>query len=132
MLEFDEFLKIPGCAENRHCFLGEQKGEEGEEEKVECRNDFYQTYEKVIVSIFAKKVVKGEEKVSFGEETLNVDLKMEGRKRFVEEYPLYGKIDPAGCSYKVMGTKVELVLKKGKFIPRRRWWWTKGEKGIRE
>lgn len=118
VLEFDQFLKIAGCAQDKHLFVGQPKTEE-EEQLVECRNDFYQTYGNVIVSIFAKKVDKDAATVEFEERELRVDLPMQvtaqgGPKvqRFKMTYPLYGPIDPAGCTYKVMGTKVELNLKK--------------------
>lgn len=116
VLEFEEFLKIGGCKEDRHCFVGEPKSET-EEELVECRNDFYQTFTNVIVSIFAKKVEKEKAKIEFRERELEVDLPMPDRKRFKVTYPLYGKIDPEGCTFKVMGTKVEVNLKKGGVIP---------------
>lgn len=52
VLEFDEFLKIEGCKRAKHCFLGQQKPGQGEEELVQCRHDMYQTPKQVsIVSI---------------------------------------------------------------------------------
>jgi len=38
---------------------------------------------------------------------------MPGDKRYKVSFPLYGAIDPAGCEYKVLTTKIELKLKKG-------------------
>jgi hypothetical protein len=113
VLEFEEFLKIKGCAENRHLYVGAPKGEE---ELVTCRNDFYQTYTNVIVSIFAKKVEKESAVVKFEERTLTVDFKMDGGKRFRNEYPLFGPIDPEKSTFKIMGTKVEMNLKKGRSL----------------
>lgn len=113
VLEFDEFLKIEGCAENLHLFVGAPKTKE-ESELVVCRNDFYQTYTNIIVSIFAKKVDKDAAKVVFSERELSVDLPMPDNKRFKVVYPLYGPITPEACTFKIMGTKVELNLKKGK------------------
>jgi hypothetical protein len=112
VLEFEEFLKIKGCAESKHLYVGSPKSRE-EEELVVCRNDFYQTYTNVIVSIFAKKVEKDSAVVRFGEKELEVDLKMDGGKRFRCTYPLYGPIMPEASTYKVFGTKVEANLKKG-------------------
>ena len=116
VLEFEQFLKINGCAKSKHLFVGAPKSEE-EEQLIECRNDFYQTYTNVIVSIFAKKVDKESAKIVFGERELNVDLPMPDNKRFKISYPLYGPIDPEKSTYKIMGTKVELNLKKGVFLP---------------
>lgn len=112
MLEFDEFLKIGGCSKNKHLYVGEPKSEE-EQQLIDCRNDFYQTYSNVIVSIFAKKVDKEKAVIKFSERELSVDLPMPENRTFKVVYPLYGPIDPSGCTFKVMGTKVELNLKKG-------------------
>lgn len=38
---------------------------------------------------------------------------MPDNKRYKASFPLYGPIDPDACEYQVMGTKVELKLKKG-------------------
>ncbi|PUU77417.1 HSP20-like chaperone [Tuber borchii] len=111
VLEFDQFMKIPGCATGRHLFVGAPKSGD-EEELVSCRNDFYQTYTDVIVSIFAKKVDKTRAEVHFSERQLDVDLPMPDDKRYKVSFPLYGAIDPAGCEYKVLTTKIELKLKK--------------------
>ena len=44
VLEFDEFLRIEGCKQGRHLFVGQPKViADGQEEKVECRSDMYQT-----------------------------------------------------------------------------------------
>ncbi|KAI5853121.1 HSP20-like chaperone [Morchella snyderi] len=111
VLEFDQFLKLAGCATNRHLFVGAPKPVDAEE-LVTCRNDFYQTYTHVIVSIFAKKVDKTRAHIGFLPQQLDVDLPMPDSKRYKITFPLYGAIDPAACEYQVMGTKVELKLKK--------------------
>jgi hypothetical protein len=111
VLEFDEFLKIAGCSKNRHLFVGPPKSDE-EEELVQCRNDFYQTYTNVIVSIFAKKVDKDSASIKFERQVLKLDLPMPDKKRYKIDVPLYGPIDPEGSVYKIYGTKVELNLKK--------------------
>lgn len=78
------------------------------------RNDFYQTYTDVIVSIFAKKVDKERAKIEFLPNELKVDLPMPDNKRFKVDFPLYATIDPAASTSMVLTTKVELKLKKGK------------------
>jgi CS domain len=76
----------------------------------------------VIVSIFAKKVDKDRASVNFLEKQLDVDLPMPGNKRYKVSFPLYASIDPTGCEYKILTTKIELKLKKGErfhtFLPR--------------
>ncbi|KAF8461905.1 HSP20-like chaperone [Kalaharituber pfeilii] len=111
VLEFEEFLKIEGCKTDRHLFVGAPKSKE-EEELVHCKNDFYQTYSDVIVSIFAKKVDKDKVKIEYRPRELYVDLPMPDSKRYKITFPLYGPIDPEKCTHTVMGTKVELKLKK--------------------
>ncbi|KAF8454233.1 HSP20-like chaperone [Terfezia claveryi] len=111
VLEFDEFLKIEGCKEGRHLFAGASKSKE-EEELVNCRYDFYQTYSDVIVSIFAKKVDKEKAKIEFRQRELHVDLPMPDNKRFKQTFPLYGPIDAENSTYMVLTTKVEINLKK--------------------
>lgn len=50
--------------------------------------------------------------MTFSEWELEVDLVLPQRKRFSRTYSLYGPIDAAASSYRVLGTKVELVLVK--------------------
>lgn len=42
VLEFDEFLKIEGCKQGKHCFVGKAK-DPSVQEAVDCRSDMYQT-----------------------------------------------------------------------------------------
>lgn len=69
------------------------------------------------MSIFAKKVDKATAKVEFKEQELAVDLPMPGNKRFKASFPLYGRVEPGKCSFMVLGTKVEVKLKKGEYGP---------------
>jgi len=112
VLEFDEFLKIEGCKRGKHLFVGRPK-KDGEEEYVQCRSDMYQTPTQVICSVFGKGADKERSKITFEEWELHVDLFLPSSKRFTKTYSLYGPIDGAASSYKVMGTKVELTLVKG-------------------
>ncbi len=58
VLDFDDFLSMPGCrtAAHSHLYAGPAAvdGEDVAEEHVECRVDHYQTPNEVIVSAFAK------------------------------------------------------------------------------
>lgn len=58
VLEFDEFLKIKGCTTGNHRYLDIQTSV-----LVECKRDWYQTQDKVIISFFAKKANKEQTKV---------------------------------------------------------------------
>jgi hypothetical protein len=62
-LEFDEFMKIEGCKEGSHLFVGAKK--EDKEEFVNCRMDHYQTPMQIHVSAFAKGADKTKSTVVF-------------------------------------------------------------------
>ena len=118
VLEFDEFMKIPGCkTKDRHCFVGQKKknsSTQEEEELQDVRNDFYQTSTTVIASLYLKKIDKVRSKVEFADDgrTLRLDLHTADSKHFKNSVELYGPIKPAESSYKIMGTKLELTLAK--------------------
>lgn len=50
--------------------------------------------------------------MKFEEWTLHVDLLLPGSKRFKKSFDLFGPIDAAQSSYRILGTKVEVVLQK--------------------
>jgi len=111
VLEFDEFLKIGGCKQGRHLFAPKPKVPTAEE-VINCRIDHYQTPREVHVSVFAKQVEQERSTVDFGPDQIHIDLYLAGSKRFHRVLNLFGPIDPNSSSYKVYGTKVELLLKK--------------------
>ncbi|KAI0484869.1 Pyruvate/Phosphoenolpyruvate kinase-like domain-containing protein [Xylariaceae sp. FL0804] len=134
VLEFDQFMRIEGCKTSpRHLFVGSgggggagrdkkdarlKKGEDGEEEEEELlenvRHDFYQTPAAVIASFYLKKIDGARATVAFDAHTLNLDLPTTTttRQRYRAAVPLFGLVDPAGSSYKVLGTKLEVTLRK--------------------
>lgn len=77
------------------------------------RHDFYQTPTSVIASLFLK-IDKKMAKVRFGERQVVVDLTTSDAppKRYRAEVPLFGPIDAAKSTHKVLGTKLELTLVK--------------------
>ncbi|KFA64206.1 hypothetical protein S40285_00839 [Stachybotrys chlorohalonatus IBT 40285] len=119
VLEFDQFMKIEGCkTKDRHLFIGSGKKGTGvstdEEVLSTVRHDFYQTSANVIASFFLKKIVKDTAKVEFRSKELALDLKTSDSppKKYTAEVPLFGTIDPEKSSFKIMGTKLEVVLVK--------------------
>lgn len=78
------------------------------------RHDFYQTATNVIAAFFLKKINKESAKVEFQEKQLVLDLVTtdSAPKRYTADVPLYGPIDPAKSSFKILGTKLEVVLVK--------------------
>lgn len=111
VLEFDEFLKIPGCKSGRHVFSALTKKPDTEE-IVNCRVDHYQTLDKVHVSIFAKQVDKERSVIKFDDFQIHVDLYLPGSKRFYRALDLFGPINPAESTSQFYATKVELHLQK--------------------
>ncbi|KAL2828514.1 chord-domain-containing protein [Aspergillus cavernicola] len=113
VLEFDAFLKIEGCTEKkRHLFVG--KGKPAGEEKVDTvRNDFYQTASSVNVSLYLKKIDNDKAKVEFTSTALELDLPTTDNKRYKDSYELFAPIDPEQSKFRVLGTKLELMLVKG-------------------
>jgi hypothetical protein len=55
-------MKIEGCKEGPHLFVGAKK-DENKEELVNCRMDHYQTPMQIHVSAFAKGVDKAKSKI---------------------------------------------------------------------
>jgi hypothetical protein len=113
VLDFDEFLVIPGCkTKHRHLFVGKKKDETKEEELNTIRHDFYQTPEKVLASLYLKKIDKASSTVKFTEKSVELDLHTTDRKSFVQLWPLFAAIDAGKSEFSVMGTKLELRLAK--------------------
>lgn len=114
VLDFDDFLTMPGCRVAAHSHLySTPKAEEGDgEEMIECRVDHYQTPGEVIVSAFAKGADKEKSTVRFEPEKMHFDFYLPSRKRVVKTIELHDEIVPESSSYKVLGTKVEIILKK--------------------
>jgi len=109
VLEFDEFLKIPGCTKGRHLFA--PKVAPGEL-SVTCRLDHYQTPKDVHVSVFAKQSDKEKSSVIIGENYLKLDVYMPGGKRFQKVIELYGPVNVNESSYQILNTKIEIKLTK--------------------
>jgi len=112
VLEFDQFLKIPGCKTGRHVFAPKRKLNAPSEELTDCRVDHYQTPQEVHVTVFAKQADKEKSLVKVEESQIHFDLFLPNSKRFKKTITLFGPVDPEVSSHKFYGTKVEVVLKK--------------------
>ncbi|KAL8736310.1 MAG: hypothetical protein Q9166_000465 [cf. Caloplaca sp. 2 TL-2023] len=113
-IKFDEFMKIEGCKrKKRHMFVGSGKEGVGEEALMAVRHDFYQTPTTVIASLYLKKIDKQRSKIEFASSTeIVLDLPTTDMKRYKTNVPLFGQIDTAKSTSKIMGTKLELTLVK--------------------
>jgi len=73
---------------------------------------FYQSAESVTLSVMEKKVGPEELAVDFQERELCVTLTRAGEAPVSLQLLLFDAVVPAACSFKVLGTKVEIKLKK--------------------
>ncbi|KAM9995025.1 hypothetical protein ACTFIY_001194 [Dictyostelium cf. discoideum] len=106
---FEEFLKIKGCKNGKHRFVPPPK----DNNVVECRHDWYQSFDSVLMTIYAKAVDKDNSKIQFlDNKTVSVDLKLAGDKVFKKVYNLAGAINPETSRFDVLKTKIEFKLMK--------------------
>ncbi|KAI3656749.1 hypothetical protein MP638_001269 [Amoeboaphelidium occidentale] len=119
VLEFEEFLKIKGCKTGRHLYVGtreENQEQKQKEKKPEVRHDWYQSPTGVTISFYSKKVDRNACDITFEEQKLTVKFTTADGLPFVFESDLFQPIVPNECSYMVLGTKVEVSLKKANGI----------------
>ncbi|KAJ0175486.1 hypothetical protein K1T71_008645 [Dendrolimus kikuchii] len=108
--DFNVFLSQPGCTTGTHKWKkeGTQAG------TVKCRWDWHQTSDFVIVSVYAKKYDPTLSFVKLNPIRLNTKLvfREEGDATFELDLELRGVIDLDKSSASMLGTKVEIKLKK--------------------
>ncbi|GFO43060.1 cysteine and histidine-rich domain-containing protein 1 [Plakobranchus ocellatus] len=106
--DFDAFLNQEGCETGRHNW---QKPKVAEEKKV--RTDWHQTSSIVCVSIFAKTALPEQTTVRANRVKCEVSIKYEGgESSYQKTFILRQAINPATSQVKLLGTKVEINLKK--------------------
>ncbi|KAF2069604.1 hypothetical protein CYY_009079 [Polysphondylium violaceum] len=106
---FEEFLKVKGCKTGRHRFVPSKKADNF----VECRHDWYQSFDAIIFTIYAKGVDKDQSKIEFLDNmNISVDLKLANDKVFKKVYQLAGTLNIADSKIDIMKTKVEMKLVK--------------------
>ncbi|KPJ11167.1 Cysteine and histidine-rich domain-containing protein [Papilio machaon] len=108
--DFNTFLAQPGCTTGSHKWFKETTTAG----TVKCRWDWHQTPEYVIVSVYAKKYDPVESYVKLNPIRLNTKLvfHQEGSAVFELDLELRGVIDVERSSASMLGTKVEIKLKK--------------------
>lgn len=80
---------------------------------VKIRDDWYQSNEEVIITIYAKNVKEDKLDIQFEENSVSISFP--GVNGFEYNYnlePLYAEIDVAESRYKLYSTKLEITLKK--------------------
>ncbi|XP_072938913.1 cysteine and histidine-rich domain-containing protein morgana [Epargyreus clarus] len=108
--DFNNFLSQPGCTSGTHKWVkeGPPAG------TVKCRWDWHQTPDYVIVSVYAKKYDPTLSYVKLNPIRLNTKLvfREENDSVFELDLELRGVIDVANSTAAMLGTKVEIKLKK--------------------
>ncbi|ODV91281.1 hypothetical protein CANCADRAFT_2993 [Tortispora caseinolytica NRRL Y-17796] len=120
VLEFDAFLKIPGCAKGKHLFVTDpdaKPADSAEAKNVECRVDFYQTPSKIHVTVFARNADKEKSSITFTDTTASFDIKfVDSDAQFSNSIVLFGPITPDSCTYNFTPNKVDITLTKANGI----------------
>lgn len=77
------------------------------------RHDFYQTPTTVIASLFLKKIDRAKARIQFAEpSTVHLQLFTADNKSYQADMPLFGTLDAARSTFKIMSTKLELTIAK--------------------
>lgn len=113
-------MRIQGCKTRQgHCFVGkrsQQKQQNSSKDKLEeldnVRHDFYQGSHTLNVSFYLKKIDKDQSKVEFSESGIELDLITHDGKRFRRQLECYQAVVPDESTAKILGTKLEMVLRK--------------------
>uniref|UniRef100_A0A8C2TLB3 Integrin subunit beta 1 binding protein 2 n=1 Tax=Coturnix japonica TaxID=93934 RepID=A0A8C2TLB3_COTJA len=102
--DFSAFLEQPGCSTGRHCWMGKDK------KAVSCRQDWHQTGNQVVVTIYGKNPLPTLSSVKANRTVLEVHVIFEGNKIFQAELDLWGVIDTEKSFVSMVPTKVEITL----------------------
>ncbi|EGD73171.1 hypothetical protein PTSG_04884 [Salpingoeca rosetta] len=105
--EFDEFLEFKGCTTGKHCWVKPKTAQ-----VRKCRHDWFQSDDRVSVSIYAKCIDPEKCSVKANSDSLTVDIVYEDINKYTMELHLGGKIDPSKSSATLTGTKLDLNLVK--------------------
>jgi len=107
--DFNSFLSQQGCVDGKHVW----KKKDDTEKKVVCRFDWHQTASSVTISFYAKVADPTKTFIEVNKVTAKINIVFDGGKSHFEKFfVLRGIIDPATSNVVLLGTKVELNLKK--------------------
>jgi len=107
--EFQQFLEQEGCDVGYHKWVKEVTTGT----QVECRYDWHQTATHVVVTVYAKKYDPSVSTVDLNPVRLKVHLYFPLEKgAFDLDSELCGVVDVENCSCSMMGTKLEIKMKK--------------------
>lgn len=107
--DFTNFLDQVGCELGKHVWIKA----ETEDIKKSCRVDWFQTSPNVNISVFAKVAEPAKTYVEVNQVVCNIHIVFEGGKSlFEQKLILRNPIIPEKSEVKLLGTKVEIILKK--------------------
>lgn len=105
--EFQHFLDQEGC------MIGKHKWVDDKAKEMKCRYDWHQTGSHVTVAVYAKKYSDTESYVELNPVRLIVHLYFpEENANFDLDLELSGMVDCSACTAGMLGTKLEIKLKK--------------------
>lgn len=108
--DFNAFLSQEGCATGTHAW---KKKNDVSEKKVACRFDWHQTPSSVTISVYAKVADPTKTFVEVNQVSAKLHIVFDaGKSQFDKLFVLRGVIDPSRSSVNLLGTKVEVTMKK--------------------
>ncbi|CAF3763514.1 unnamed protein product [Rotaria socialis] len=117
--DFEAFTAQPGCTEGEHLWRVEDQSSKNEDDpqvlKSSCRFDFHQQGSTVVLSIYAKMPRPDQTQVELNAGRLKVDTRFGTdmqKKRFLNEWELFGLVDVAQSTVELLQSKIEIILKK--------------------
>eukprot|EP00118_Oscarella_pearsei_P014272 m.121195 g.121195 ORF g.121195 m.121195 type:complete len:321 (+) comp37749_c2_seq38:228-1190(+) len=108
--DFDQFLKQKGCVKGEHKWAS---AKEAAKILQPCRYDYFESGGWLTVSFYAKNAFPDETHFWANQTVLKAHIVYEfGQKSVDYSWNLFGVIDPQKSSATLLGTKIELKLKK--------------------
>eukprot|EP00117_Sycon_ciliatum_P009523 scpid90434/ scgid11784/ Suppressor of G2 allele of SKP1 homolog; Protein 40-6-3; Sgt1 len=80
------------------------------------RHEWYQTEIAVVISVLHKNAKAEDVDVQYGEKSVSVSIKLSGGSDYMLELDLARTILPDQCITKILGTKIELKMKKAEGV----------------
>ncbi|XP_056600804.1 cysteine and histidine-rich domain-containing protein 1 [Triplophysa dalaica] len=105
--DFNAFLDQKGCTAGKHRWIPKQ-----DKKKVGCRQDWHQTGNQVVVTIYAKNSNPEHSYVEANRTVLTCHIQFEGDKVFHKDIHLWGVIDVNNSFVNMVPSKVEVTMRK--------------------
>lgn len=113
--DFDSFLSQEGCTKGQHLWI---KTKEQRAAEALCRVDWHQTSSTVVISIFTKVADPGLSYFEANQVLLKVSIVFnKGSSLFQKTFTLRDVINVESSEVRMLGTKVEVNLKKAEPFP---------------